>query len=125
VPTELNLRFPGPDQVIVRLGSDDDGSGALPFVNPIADRDLQNLQWYVEVYGAHSLGDPDDEQARRIAGQHLVGAIRRILAGERDEDALCDALDSEDSMVVDATLRGLEDPSSLDDLQPNDERKSA
>lgn len=66
---ELNLRFPDPEQVIVRLGPDDDGSGKLPFVNPLTDKDLRDLQWYVEVYGAHSLGDPDDSEAKRIADQ--------------------------------------------------------
>ncbi|MFN0068493.1 MAG: CHAT domain-containing protein, partial [Limisphaerales bacterium] len=65
--TELNLRFPKASQVIVRLG--DEESGELPFSNPIADKELRDLAWYVETYGAHSLGDPDDSEARRIAGQ--------------------------------------------------------
>jgi tetratricopeptide (TPR) repeat protein len=38
---------------------------------------------------------------------NLVAAIRRVLAGERDEDALCDGLDSEDSMILLAILAGL------------------
>ncbi len=67
--TELNLRFPDDHHVIVRLGPDDNGSGQLPFTNPIADKDLQDIQWYVETYGAHSLGDPDDQEAARIKGQ--------------------------------------------------------
>jgi hypothetical protein len=67
--TELNLRFPDKDHVIVRLGAEDDGSGQLPFVNPIVDRDLRDIQWYVETYGAHSLGDPDDKEAKRIEKQ--------------------------------------------------------
>jgi len=66
---ELNLRFPDADHVIVRLGADDDGSGDLPFVNPITDKNLHDLQWYVETYGAHSLGDPDDSEAARIKKQ--------------------------------------------------------
>jgi tetratricopeptide (TPR) repeat protein len=49
---------------------------------------------------------------------NLVGAIRRILAGERDADALCESLDIEDSMIVEAILAGIEDPSSLQDLMP-------
>lgn len=49
---------------------------------------------------------------------NLVGAIRRILAGERDADALCESLDLEDSMIVEAILAGIEDPSSLQDLMP-------
>jgi tetratricopeptide (TPR) repeat protein len=68
MPTELNLRFPDDQHVIVRLGPDDDGSGQLAFTNPIKDKDLRDLQWYVETYGAHSLGDPDDTEAARIKG---------------------------------------------------------
>jgi tetratricopeptide (TPR) repeat protein len=49
----------------------------------------------------------------------LVAALRRILAGERDADALCEDLDLEDSMIVEAILQGIEDPSSLEDLQPD------
>ena len=67
--TELNLRFPDDNHVIVRLGTDDDGSGQLAFTNPITDKDLRDIQWYVETYGAHSLGDPDDQEAARIAGK--------------------------------------------------------
>ena len=47
-----------------------------------------------------------------------LAAIRRILAGERDADALCESLDPEDSMIVEAILAGIEDPSSLQDLLP-------
>lgn len=43
----------------------------------------------------------------------LVEALRRILDGERDEDALCDPLDREDSEIVGAVLRGIADPESL------------
>jgi tetratricopeptide (TPR) repeat protein len=66
--TELNLRFADAQHVIVRLGPDDDGSGQLAFTNPITDKDLRDIQWYVETYGAHSLGDPDDSEAARIKG---------------------------------------------------------
>ena len=51
---ELNLRFPNPGQVIVRL--DDDGdhdeSEPLPFRGPLAAPDQQDLQWYLEVYAS-------------------------------------------------------------------------
>ncbi len=49
---------------------------------------------------------------------NLVTAIRRILAGERDADALCDSLDLEDSMIVETIIQGLADPSTLADLLP-------
>jgi hypothetical protein len=46
----------------------------------------------------------------------LVEALRRILGGERDEEALCEPLDGEDSLIVGAVLRGLADPESLKTL---------
>src|SRR4029453_10621993 len=67
--TELNLRFPDKDHVIVRLGADDDGSGELAFTNPLTDHDARAIHWYIETYGAHSLGDPDDSEAHRIQKQ--------------------------------------------------------
>jgi len=69
---ELNLRFSDDGHgVVVRRHDlrDDDGSGALSFENPLGDKDLRDIQWYVETYGAHSLGDPDDKEAQRIFGQ--------------------------------------------------------
>ena len=68
---ELNLRFVHDHRVVVtrRDLRDDDGSGELSFANPIADKDLLDIQWYVETYGAHSLGDPDDGEGQRIAAQ--------------------------------------------------------
>lgn len=48
----------------------------------------------------------------------LVSAIRRILAGERDADALCLELDLEDFMIVETILIAIEDPSTLKSLLP-------
>jgi enoyl-CoA hydratase/carnithine racemase len=45
---------------------------------------------------------------------NLVAAIRRILAGERDENILCEQLDSDQSMVIYAILRGIADPEYLE-----------
>jgi hypothetical protein len=68
---ELNLRFPTPEQVIVRL--DDDGdhdeSEPLPFRGPLTEPDQQDLQWYLEVYAAQYAADVDDERAQRIAAK--------------------------------------------------------
>ncbi|WP_392477392.1 tetratricopeptide repeat protein [Nostoc sp. C110] len=47
---------------------------------------------------------------------NLIAAIRRILAGERDEDILCEQLDLEDSMIIYAILQGIADPQSLEAL---------
>ncbi|CAN5553658.1 hypothetical protein BH24GEM3_BH24GEM3_10970 [soil metagenome] len=46
----------------------------------------------------------------------LVAAIRRVLAGERDADLLCEDLDLEDSVIVETILTALEDPFTLADL---------
>jgi tetratricopeptide (TPR) repeat protein len=51
----------------------------------------------------------EPELLRRVEngwGQ-LVGAIRRVLAGERDVEVLWDDLDADDSMIIAAILRGL------------------
>ncbi|WP_295389874.1 CHAT domain-containing protein [uncultured Thiodictyon sp.] len=61
---ELVLRFPGPAQVSVAYGGND--SGQFAFTNPVTDKDRNDIRWYVETYGAQSLADPDDDEARRI-----------------------------------------------------------
>ncbi|MFO1430984.1 MAG: tetratricopeptide repeat protein [Candidatus Competibacteraceae bacterium] len=68
---ELNLRFPTPEQVIVRLIEDDDHdeSESLPFRGPLAVSDQQDLHWYLEVYAAQYVTDVDDERAQRIAAR--------------------------------------------------------
>jgi tetratricopeptide (TPR) repeat protein len=47
---------------------------------------------------------------------NLVAAIRRLLAGERDEDTLCKGLELWESVIVVHILRGLENPETLNDL---------
>ena len=64
---ELNLRFPDESNILVTFGGEE--TGRLPFVNPVTAKDRQDLQWYLAIYGAHSLGDPDDEEAARIAAR--------------------------------------------------------
>jgi tetratricopeptide (TPR) repeat protein len=51
----------------------------------------------------------------------LVEALCHVLDGERDEDALCEPLDREDSMIVQSVLRGIADAESLNDI-PSSER---
>ncbi len=46
----------------------------------------------------------------------LVTALRQVLAGRRD-DALLNALDEEDGIILRAILGGLQNPASLPDLQ--------
>jgi hypothetical protein len=55
-------------------------------------------------------------EARIQRGWHqLVAALRRVLEGERDEDALCGGLDREDAFIVGAMLRGIADPATLEE----------
>jgi tetratricopeptide (TPR) repeat protein len=89
MPIELNLSFPDADHVIVNLDSGN-GSGQLSFKTPLTDKDLLDIRWYVETYGAHSLGDPDDEEAGRIAGKLPAWGKKLFDAvfGERDAERL-------------------------------------
>lgn len=64
---ELNLSFPDENSVIVTLNQRQ-STRALPFTNPLTGKDHEDIRWYVETYGAHSLGDPDDTEAARIKG---------------------------------------------------------
>ena len=66
--TELNLSFPDANHVVVTLNQGA-ASRSLPFSNPLSEKDHADIRWYVETYGAHSLGDPDDSEAHRIAAQ--------------------------------------------------------
>ncbi|MDH3526372.1 MAG: hypothetical protein OEN52_12210 [Gammaproteobacteria bacterium] len=63
---------------------------------------------------------PDLEQVLQQAEQNdwtqLVAAIRDIMSGKRDESILL-GLDDEDRVIVESILRGLQDPSTLPDLQ--------
>jgi hypothetical protein len=63
---------------------------------------------------------PALEQVLKISEENgwggLVNAIRRVIKGDRDSSVL-KGLDEEDSIIVDAILRGLQDPSTLPDIQ--------
>lgn len=62
---------------------------------------------------------PDLDQVLGMAEKNgwtdLVAAVRQVLGGNRDE-ALLRLLDEEDRIIVEAILRGLQDPSTLPDL---------
>lgn len=76
---ELNMLFPDPTHVIVSF--DGETTGTLPFTNPVVTKDRDDIRWYLEIYGAHSLGDPDDMEAARIVallpdwGRALFNAV--------------------------------------------------
>ena len=65
---------------------------------------------------------PNVEQVLKISEENgwgqLVAAIRKIIKGNRDSSIL-NGLDEEDSIIVDAILRGIQNPSTLPD--PNQE----
>jgi hypothetical protein len=54
--------------------------------------------------------DPVLEQMRQHGWDNLTGAVRRILDGERDANALAASLDDEDSLIIHAILTGLDNP---------------
>ena len=56
------------------------------------------------------------QQAEQNDWQQLVTAIRAIMAGSREESVLL-GLDDEDRVIVEAILRGLQDPATLPDLK--------
>lgn len=80
---ELNLEFPDERHVIVALNGRN-ASRPLPFVDPLTAADHEDLRWYLEVYGAHSLGDPDDNRARIIVSRlpELGRALFRAALGD-------------------------------------------
>lgn len=61
---------------------------------------------------------PAIEQVLKVSEENgwgsLVQAIRKVIKGDRDSSIL-KGLDEEDSIIVDAILRGIQDPSSLPD----------
>jgi tetratricopeptide (TPR) repeat protein len=84
---ELNLYFPDNNHVMVNFNGED--SGVLPFTNPLTAKDRRDIQWYLEIYGAHSLANPDDSEATRIEfqlhawGKTLFEAVFRERAAAR------------------------------------------
>jgi tetratricopeptide (TPR) repeat protein len=56
---------------------------------------------------------------------NLVAAVRKILAGERNEQVLVAPLDLEDSMIIDTILRAIADPTTLSALMPTEDDGSS
>ena len=53
----------------------------------------------------------------------LASALERVVAGERDEESLIADLGLGQSMILETILRGLADPSTLEEMQKNWELK--
>jgi tetratricopeptide (TPR) repeat protein len=60
--------------------------------------------------------EADMEEVVKAGRGNLVAAIHRVLEGEPDEDMLCELLNMEDSMIINAILRGIADPETLKPL---------
>ena len=62
---------------------------------------------------------PDLQHVLKVSEENgwvdLVAAIRRILNGERELAALIVGLDEEDSTIIEAILRGIQNPETLPD----------
>ncbi|MCI5158743.1 MAG: hypothetical protein D3906_09960, partial [Candidatus Electrothrix sp. AUS1_2] len=73
MPAELMLNFPDPTQVAVHLHVPDDDyadmTSAFAFVNPLTDKDMEEIRWYLEDYGTGYRAEPDDERADRAREQ--------------------------------------------------------
>ena len=62
---ELDLCFPDTEHVEVSYDGLE-STGLLPFTAPLTTKDYSDIRWYVETYGAYSIGEPDDAEAARI-----------------------------------------------------------
>ncbi|WP_078121682.1 hypothetical protein [Thiosocius teredinicola] len=89
----------------------------------IPDREAQIVQTHApficQVVQLIQGGDkPQLDSVLKTAAENgwdaLVGAVRQIAAGRRD-DSVCQGLDDEDRAIAEAILRGLQDPATLPD----------
>uniref|UniRef100_UPI004057A5F9 CHAT domain-containing protein n=1 Tax=Candidatus Electronema sp. TaxID=2698783 RepID=UPI004057A5F9 len=70
MPLELRLTFSNPAHVSVALlGGSPDFSQPAEFKNPIMEKDLQDISWYVEKYATTYAAEPDDERAAAVKEQ--------------------------------------------------------
>lgn len=124
MPNELNLQFPDRTRVIVTLNRGVAGRTS-PFASPLTEKDHADIRWYLETYGAHSLGDPDDGEARRIAKQLPVwgralfnavftdpAAFKRFVAFQQmEKEARLLTISAEDPSILLLPWELLHDPS--------------
>ncbi|MDJ0617493.1 MAG: CHAT domain-containing protein [Calothrix sp. MO_192.B10] len=76
----------------------------------------QFIAWVVAAVGDAQVRQQLESDMQEVGNNNRVAAIRRILDGERDEEALVEPLDFEDSMIVSAILQGIADPQTLKPL---------
>lgn len=120
---ELALHFPSSTEVNVSFDGTD--SGKLNFANPVTEQDRAEIRWYVETYGAMSLADPDDQEARRIKarlpeiGKALFQSVFDHRAAQRLFNRFKDAdnrqrvltISSQDASILAIPWELLHDPS--------------
>ena len=121
--TELALHFSSNTEVNVSFDGTD--SGKLAFANPVTEQDRAEIRWYVETYGAVSLADPDDQEARRIKarlpeiGKALFKSVFDNRAAQRLFNRFQDAddrqrvltINSQDASILALPWELLHDPS--------------
>ena len=79
MPLELNLEFPTPSQVLIRLANGPPIT--REFVDPIQPEDHRDIHWYIELYATRPSFDVDDYRAQQIEarlpamGQRLFDAV--------------------------------------------------
>jgi hypothetical protein len=103
---ELNLQFPDHEHAVVYF--DGETTATLKFASLLAAKDRQDIQWYLEVYGAHSLGGADESQAQRVAaqwpewGKVLFAAVSSDRAAERLFNRFQDSKDAARQLSISA-----------------------
>lgn len=106
MPLELNLLYPDPGHLSVRLG--DESSATLPFTSPLTDADQQDLRWYLEIYAGRYTTDVDDARAARFAarlsqlGQALFQAVFADRVAQRLFNAFQDSQEAGRLLTVSA-----------------------
>ena len=93
-----------------------DARRAFPGTRHALLRHLPLIQACLSASGDASITAQLDTALSQITGNDnsaLVTALRRVLAGERDADPLCAALNAECSLIIETLLAALVDPESL------------
>ncbi|WP_339136512.1 MAG: tetratricopeptide repeat protein [Candidatus Electrothrix sp. GW3-4] len=91
---ELRLTFPDASHVMVSLRGNEEGdSPPAEFINPLEEKDLNELRWYLEDYGTSYAAEPDDTRAAAVQERLPVwgtALFEAALEGERKAAKLFD-----------------------------------
>lgn len=87
MPLELRLVFPDSARAAVQLLDDSlEESRFFPFANPLTGKDLEEIRWYLEDYGARYAAEPDDERAAKVQEQLLAWGAKLFEAVFKADD---------------------------------------